>query len=104
MTVCIYDHLEAFKLILCCSEGTPYENLVHKLAQMDCNATREFSDTMTACGVTMNPVHPQLEHLLTSGIFYAYFELVVHDIPRESAAEYVKQLMDFYEAGWQKIM
>ncbi len=104
MTDYIYDHFEAFKLILCSSEGTPYENLIHDMTQMDCQATHNFSDTMSTSGLSINPVHPQLEHMLTSGMFYAYFELVVHDIPRESAAEYIRQLMSFYEAGWQKIM
>ncbi len=104
MTNYIYEHLEAFKLILCCAEGTPYENLIHDMIQMDRDATRDFSDTMNQNGMTMNVVHPQLEHMLTSGMFYAYFEMVVHDIPKENTAEYIRQLVTFYEAGWQRIM
>ena len=74
------------------------------MTQMDCDATRDFSETMSKNGTPTNPVHPQLEHMLTSGLFYAYFEMVVHDIPKENTAEYTKQLVTFYEAGWQKIM
>lgn len=104
MTEYIYNHFDAFKLILCCSEGTLYENLIHDMTQMDCDATRDFSEIMNQNGTPMNAVHPQLEHMLTSGMFYAYFEMVVHEIPRENTAEYIKQLVSFYEAGWQKIM
>ncbi len=104
MTNYIYDHFEAFKLILCCSEGTPYENLIHNMAKMDRDATHDFSDIMNQNGTPINAVHPQLEHMLTSGMFYAFFEMVVHDIPKESTAEYIRQLMHFYEAGWQRIM
>lgn len=104
MTEYIYDHFDAFKLILCGSEGTPYENLIHDMTQMDCDATHNFSETMNRIGMTMNTVHPQLEHMLTSGMFYAYFEMVVHEIPRENTALYIKQLVSFYEGGWQKIM
>lgn len=104
MTDYIYDNLLPFKLILCSSEGTRYENLVHDLAQMDCDATRTFSETMAENGLHMKSVHPQLEHMLNSGMFSAYFELVIHDIPRESAEEYVTQLLNFYTAGWKKIM
>lgn len=100
----IYNNFEAFKLILCCSEGTPYENLIHTMTQMDCDATHNFSNVMEKNGVHLNTVHPQLEHMLTSGMFYAYFELVVHEVPKKNAAEYTKQLVDFYEAGWQRIM
>ncbi len=104
MTDYIYDNFNVFKLILCCSEGTVYENLIHDMTQMDCDATRDFSDTMQQNGIRTNTVHPQLEHILTSGMFYAYFELVVHEIPKENTGEYVRQLVSFYEAGWQKIM
>lgn len=104
MTNYIYDHFDAFKLILCYSEGTPYENLIHNMTQMDREATRDFSDTMMKNGMPMNTVHPQLEHMLTSGMFYAYFEMVVHDIPKENTTEYIKQLVNFYEAGWERIM
>ena len=104
MTDYIYDHFEAFKLILCCSEGTPYEHLLHDMSQMDYDATHVFYDTMNQNGTPMNTVHPQLEHMLTSGMFCAFFEMVVHDIPKENTEEYIRQLVQFYEAGWQRIM
>ncbi len=104
MTDYIYDHFHAFQLILCCSKGTPYENLIHTMTQMDCSATRDFSAAMTQSGIQTKRVHPQLEHMLTSGMFCAYFEMVVHEIPRENTTEYIQQLVSFYEAGWQKIM
>ncbi len=104
MTDYVYSHLDAFKLILCCSEGTPYENLIQDLTQMDFDATHNFSVAMDESGIPMNAVHPQLSQILISGMFYAYFELVVRDIPKECAAEYIKQLIMFYEAGWKKIM
>ncbi len=104
MTAYIYDHLTAFKLILCCADGTEYDHLIHELAQMDLDATRDFSAVMEEAGMPMRAVNPQLEHMLTSGMFSAYFEMVVHDIPRENADEYTAQLLDFYTAGWKKIM
>lgn len=104
MTAYIYDHFDRFKLILCGSEGTIYENLIHDMTQMDCDATRDFAETMDQSGISMKRVHPQLEHMLTSSMFYAYFELVVHDISREDADEYIEQLVSFCEAGWQRIM
>ena len=33
-----------------------------------------------------------------------FFEIVVHDMPQEQAAEYIKELREFYTAGWTKIM
>ncbi len=104
MTDYVYDHLAAFRLILCCSEGTRYEQLIDDMTQMDRDATRDFSETMTAYGMKPGIVHPQLAHMLTSGMFYAYFEMVVHEIPKENTGAYIEQLVSFYEAGWKKIM
>ena len=100
----IYRNLPAFKLILCCSEGTKYEHLVHDMAALDVAATNDFSDAMLLSGVNVQAVNPKLEHMLISGMFSAYFELFIHDIPQEESGEYIRQLMDFHMAGWQKIM
>ena len=45
-----------------------------------------------------------IEHILASGLFSAFFEVIIHDIPHENAAEYLEELKAFYTAGWKKIM
>ena len=52
----------------------------------------------------MKKIDSQLEHMLISGMFSGFFEIVVHDMPQEQAAEYIKELREFYTAGWTKIM
>ncbi len=104
MTDYIYANLDAFKLLLCCCEGTKYENLVHEMAEIDMEATNNFADIMSTFGVTIKRANPYLEHMLISGMFSAYFELIVHDIPKEQAQECTDQLLEFYTAGWKKIM
>ena len=49
-------------------------------------------------------IDSQLEHILISGMFSGFFEIVVHDMPQEQAAEYIKELREFYTAGWTKII
>ena len=44
-----------------------------------------------------------LEHILASGLFSAFFEVIIHDIPHENAAEYLEELKAFYTAGWKKL-
>ena len=100
----MYDHFDAFKMILCCSEGTKYKELVHHMAELDVQATHDFAKTIELVSGGTKGVNPVLEHILTSGMFTGFFELVVHDVPEEDADEYIKQLLDFYSAGWGKIM
>ena len=104
MTDYIYEHVVEFKLILCCSEGTKYENLTDSMVEIEVNATHKFAKILEKLGYPKYDVDPQLEHMLCSGLFSAYFELVIHDMPYEKAKEYVHNLRKFYIAGWQKIM
>ena len=47
---------------------------------------------------------PTREHILVSGMFAAFFEMIIHDVPYERASEYLKKLRAFYTAGWKEIM
>lgn len=104
MTEYIYKNLDEFKLILTCSEGTKYENMIHDMVEIEVSATHKFARNLKKLGYPEYNVDPRLEHMLCSGLFSAYFELVVHDMPYEKAQEYVRSLRAFYTAGWQKIM
>ncbi len=66
------------------------------------NAHR-FIEAMDSSAKTRR-MDPQLEHILISGMFSAFFEIVIHNMPMEQATEYVKELRDLYVAGWKKIM
>lgn len=100
----IYQHFDAFKLLLCRSEGTRYEHMLHELVEAEVQATYDFLAVLRALGQSAPELDPQLEHILVSGMFTAFFEMVVHDMPHEKARVYVRELRVFYTAGWKKIM
>ena len=49
-------------------------------------------------------IDPALEHILITGMFHTFFELVIHEMPLDDAENYVKEMRAFYTAGWMKIM
>ena len=100
----IYAHFDAFKLLLCSSEGTKYEHFIHTMVEIEVEGTHRFVSVLQSLGHTAREIDPQLEHILVSGMFSAFFEMVVHDMPQQQATRYVKELREFYTAGWQKIM
>lgn len=104
MTDYAYENKDAFKLILCCSEGTKYKNMVHDMVEIEIEATHAFAKVLDSLGVSMYKTDTQLEHMLVSGMFSAFFELIIHDVPYEKAKQYVHDLRAFYTAAWQKIM
>ena len=100
----MYDHHDAFKLLLCCAEGTKYEDFIHLLVQLETDATHQFEDVLKKLGYEVKTIDSQLEHILVSGFFSGFFEIIIHDMSKEKAILYTKELKDFYTAGWQKIM
>ena len=94
----IFQHREAFKLILCSSEGTEYNNLIHELAKLDVEATHEFLN------LSRQKINDKLEHMLTSGMFATFFELIIHDVPEEESDEYIDQMLAFYIGGWKSVL
>ena len=43
-------------------------------------------------------------HMIASGMFTGIFELIEHDMKKENAKKYVSTFLDFYIAGWSKIL
>ena len=100
----IYDNFDTFKLLICSADGTEYENFIHTLVEVEVKATHQFIAVLKSLGYHVKKIDSQLEHMLISGMFSGFFEIVVHDMPQEQAAEYIKELREFYTAGWTKIM
>ena len=99
----MYANHSAFKLLLCCSEGTKYSHMIHEMARLDVDGSRDFAHSGRHAHPTA-AVNPTLEHMLISGMFATFFELIVHDVPEEEADEYIRQMLSFYSAGWAKLM
>lgn len=102
----VYEHFEECKLLICCSEGTQYENMIHEMVEIEVKSTHDFINVLRGLGqeAPVMEMEPELEHMLTSGMFSAFFEMVVHDMPKEKAVKYVRQLRAFYTAGWKEII
>ena len=99
-----YAHLDAFKLILCGAEGTAYSGLIDEMVEIETEATHAYQQVLDALGCPSPPIDPKLEHILITGMFHTFFELVIHEMPLEAAENYVREMRAFYTAGWMKIM
>ena len=100
----IYKHFDAFKLIICRSEGTEYANYIDTMVDIETKATHRFVEVQRSLGSEIRSVDSALEHILISGEYSAMFEMVVHDMPKRKAVGYVRELRAFYSAGWKEIM
>ena len=109
--LCMYDmlhyayaHLEEFKLILCCSEGTRFSGLVDEMVEIEVEATHAYQIVLRELGRPSPRIDPKLEHILITGMFHTFFELIIHEMPLPDAENYLKEMRAFFTAGWMKIM
>ncbi len=100
----IYDHFDVFKLLICCAEGTKYENYIHDLVELEVSVSKKYYKLLEDEGKIEGKVSDNLHHMITSAYFTAVFETVVHDMSREEALKYIKELALFFNSGWEGIL
>ena len=74
------------------------------MVELETDGTHAYQDVLRQLGRPSPQIDPTLEHILITGMFHAFFELIIHEMPIENAENYVKELHAFYTAGWMKIM
>lgn len=104
MLLYAYQNLDEFKLLLCCSEGTRYAGMIDEMVEIEVKSTHDYQDVLERLGHPSPRIDPRLEHILITGMFNAYFELMIHKMPLDQAEKYLSELQEFYTAGWLKIM
>ena len=100
----VYDHYDAFKLLITRAEGTSYADFVHQLVVREVDSTYKYMQTLADMGYYVEPLNKNLIHIIASGLFSGIFEAVVHDMPKEEAKEYLSQFHRFYAAGWSELL
>lgn len=100
----IYDHFDAFKLIVCKSAGSSYEHYIDQMIEVETDNTVRFIEALRATGVQIRDIRADLNHMLASALFYGMFEVVAHEFPKEDAFVYIKQIQEFFNAGWDKLL
>ncbi|MDD3796653.1 MAG: TetR/AcrR family transcriptional regulator [Lachnospiraceae bacterium] len=100
----IFDHYDAFKLIICCSAGTQYEHYMETLAEIETNSGILLMERMEEAGMKFRHIDEDMVHMLASALFSGIFETVRHDMPREKAFAYMDGIREFYSAGWFQIL
>jgi len=98
---CIYDHFDEFKLIICRSEGTRYENFLREVAEMGEKNTLEFMEFLKAKGKKLSNYREKEFHLLTSTYVDAVFQTVKHNFTKEEALHYAATLDEFFSVSWK---
>lgn len=100
----VYEYFDTFKLIVTKSAGSGYEYYIDKMIDIETKNTDRFVLALKEAGYRINEIRADLSHMLASALFNGIFEVVAHDFPKEDAKIYIKQLQDFFNAGWDRLL
>ncbi len=104
MLLYAFAHLDEFQLILCQAEGTRFSKLIDEMAEIETKGTHDYLQVLTELGRPAPEIDEHLEHILITGMFNTFFEMIIHKMPLAKAEHYLKEMRAFYTAGWMKIM
>ncbi len=99
----IYDHYRAFRLLVCRSQGTRFEDYEHELATLSERSTLKYMRELKKHGIRVKKIPAKELHLLVTTNVHAIFLTVEHDLTRKEALQYAKHLDDYNIAGWEKL-
>lgn len=99
----IYENQSAFKLLVCGSEGTKFAGFVDEIVAIEEDCTLLYIETTNNDVIRSGRARPQLIHLLCSAFIHGFFEFVRHDMPKEEAVIYIRQLQTFFARGWDAL-
>ena len=99
----IFDHLESFKLILCCSAGTKYADFTDWMVKREIKDTYKTYELLEKKGVTIRRLPEKELHMLIHAYFSCIFETVLHNFSKKVALQSMKTLAEFFSAGWRKV-
>lgn len=99
----IFDHIDEFRLIICRSGGTKYEDFTHEMATLEERVTFRYMKALEKKGYVIKKVNRKEFHLLLTAYVEAMFQPVAHGFSKKDAIHFAKTLQDFYDPAWKAL-
>lgn len=100
----VYDHFDAFKLLIVCSQGTKYEKFEDHLVLLEENSTKEFLKELDRRGIAHECISDEEWHIVSTTYVTAVCEVIRHEYSREKAHRYLRFIGRFFYPGWKALL
>jgi len=100
----IYEHFDSFKLVLCCSDGTKYNDYIDWLVERELSSTYRMFEVLDKKKIPYHRVANNELHMIIHAYYACLFETVLHDFDKEAALDSIQSLSVFFTAGWRKLL
>ncbi len=100
----IYEHWDEFRLLVRCADIDCYETMLHRLIAIETDYTYRFLESTGNNAIKSGRLSPMMIHILGNAFYSGVFEIVRHEMKKEDAVLYVRQLRRFFLLGWADIL
>lgn len=99
----IYEHYDNFRLLLKCGDSGKFETFIHNMVDREMRSSLEYVKKMKEDGIEIPIVGGSLMHMIYTGFFSSIFQIIEHDIDKETAKRNVHKLREFNTGGWERL-
>ena len=99
----IYEHYDNFRLLLKCGDSGKFETFIHNMVDREMRSSLEYVKKMKEDGIEIPIVGESLMHMIYPGFFSSIFQIIEHDIDKETAKRNVHKLREFNTGGWERL-
>lgn len=99
----IYEHYDNFRLLLKCGDSGKFETFIHNMVDREMRSSLEYMKKMKEDGIEIPIVGEGLMHMIYTGFFSSIFQIIEHDIDKETAKRNVHKLREFNTGGWERL-
>lgn len=99
----IYEHYDNFRLLLKCGDSGKFETFIHNMVDREMISSLEYVKKMKEDGIEIPIVGESLMHMIYTGFFSSIFQIIEHDIDKETAKRNVHKLREFNTGGWERL-
>lgn len=100
----VYTHLDEFRLLIMCSEQSPFEKFTHTLIEMDIDMTEKYLNAARSMGYKLKETSREELHFIINAEFSCIVEMVRHEISMENAKKMARRFEGFFTAGWKNFL
>ena len=99
----IYEHYDNFRLLLKCGDSGKFETFIHNMVDREMRSSLEYVKKMKEDGIEIPIVGESLMHMIYTGFFSSIFQIIEHDVDKETAKRNVHKLREFNTGGWERL-
>ena len=99
----IYENIDSMKLLICCAEGTKYENIIDRVADYETQIVLWTLPDLREKGFSIPLIEEETISLMMRNQYRTYVEFIKNDFSREEANIYIKASSAFFTSGWRTL-